>query len=114
MATLVTYIGGAKDHEVSPQVFPKKEGVAGDAKSYKDAKGIVVQDKRQPPLKEESISYKEMETYVLWGTEFHKGRPVQVTNQKLVAKCKALGCFTISEGEAPKAAKDAKGSGAKE
>lgn len=100
MAAMVTYLGGAKDHDVDPQVFPPNDGIeAKHAKTFRDGNGKFLQDKRQAPLKEAEIKFKEIETYDLWGTKFPKGKPVRVERADLAKKAKALGCFEVRDVE---------------
>jgi hypothetical protein len=108
MAAVLVYLGGALDHEVIPQQFPAMEGIEGPAKEYRDGKGRVLQDKRMPLIKEAETKTFEIKVYDLWGKKFPKNEPVTVTNAKLIAKAKALGCFEVREDVKAEAKVDGK------
>ena len=80
---VVTYLGGAKDHVITPQVL----GIGENGKP----------DKRAPMKERSKIKFTEMGEFKLWGETFAKGEQVVVTNKKLVDKIKALGCFDVRE-----------------
>lgn len=74
----LVYDGSAKDHDVTPAVSRKGED------------GRPMKRKYVQPAK---YVFTPVDTYKLWGVEFPKGVPVEVTNAALIKKAQALGCF---------------------
>jgi hypothetical protein len=84
MAILI-YKGGAMDHEVKPQKYPR--GMDGK------------EDRRQPLIQEAVTTFKELPAVTLWGVEFPKGEEVKTSDKSLIRKAMALAHFEVREVE---------------
>jgi hypothetical protein len=87
MSFVLVYKGGARDHETKPQVYAKGD----DGRP----------DKRRV-LKPAETKFFEIATYNIWGTEFPRGKEIRVSDAKLAAKARALGCFDVREASGDK------------